>query len=308
VRPLSLHCREEYHAPAGLAPAPLRVAFLTIWRRPGTATINPRLLSIVIPLAVVFGGTAHAGLTVDMAKLTCRRASFIGATTTSANYLALWLVGYYSGHLKRTVIDIETLERNANKIKHYCRIHREETIMHAADGAWLATDSKAVAFALNLVPFAGIAFLWFIGVLRDRLGQEEDRFFASVFFGSALLFLAMLFITAAVGGAVILLGASAQTDELINSETFRFARATAYIVMNVYAVKMAAVFMISTSTLIIYTAIAPRWIAFLGYLLAVGLLIGSYYIRWSFAVLPLWVFLISVYILLENLGRQQKTE
>ena len=57
--------------------------------------------------------------------------------------------------------------------------------------------------------------------------------------------------------------------------------------MNVYAVKLAAVFMISTSTLIIYTAIAPRWIAFLGYLLAVGLLIGSYYIRWSFAVMPL---------------------
>jgi hypothetical protein len=175
-------------------------------------------------------------------------------------------------------------------------------------GAWLATDSKTVAFALNLVPFAGVAFLWFIGVLRDRLGQEEDRFFASVFFGSALLFLAMLFATAAVGGAVILLGSSVKADELVNSETFRFARATAYIAMNVYAVKMAAVFMISTSTLIIYTAIAPRWIALLGYLLAAGLLIGSYYIRWSFAILPLWVFLISIYILLDNLGPQQKAE
>ena len=107
---------------------------------------------------------------------------------------------------------------------------------------------------------------------------------------------------------MILLGSSTRADELINSETFRFARAAAYIFMNVYAVKMAAVFMISTSTLIIYTAIAPRWIAYLGYLLAAGLLIGSYYIRWSFAVLPLWVFLISIYILLDNLGRQQKTE
>ena len=104
------------------------------------------------------------------------------------------------------------------------------------------------------------------------------------------------------------LGSSARADELINSETFRFARATTYIFMNVYAVKMAAVFMISTSTLIIYTVIAPRWIAFLGYLLAAGLLIGSYYIRWSFAVLPLWVFLISIYILLDNLGRQPKAE
>src|SRR6476469_7069524 len=71
-------------------------------------------------------------------------------------------------------------------------------------GAWLATDTGTIAVALNLVPFAGVAFLWFIGVLRDRLGQLEDRFFATVFFGSGLLFLAMLFASAAVLGAVIL--------------------------------------------------------------------------------------------------------
>jgi HdeA/HdeB family protein len=102
------------------------------WRRAGTATINPWVLSIVVPLAVVFGETAHAGLTVDITKVTCRRASFIGYTA-STNSVALWLVGYYSGQHKRTVIDIETLERDANKIKHYCRIHRDETIMKATE-------------------------------------------------------------------------------------------------------------------------------------------------------------------------------
>jgi hypothetical protein len=71
-------------------------------------------------------------------------------------------------------------------------------------GAWLKTGSKTVALALNLVPFAGIAFLWFIGVLRDRLGELEDRFFATVFFGSGLLFLAMLFASAAVAGGIII--------------------------------------------------------------------------------------------------------
>jgi hypothetical protein len=40
-------------------------------------------------------------------------------------------------------------------------------------GLWLATNSNAVALGLNLVPFAGISFLWFIGVLRDRLGERE---------------------------------------------------------------------------------------------------------------------------------------
>jgi hypothetical protein len=64
--------------------------------------------------------------------------------------------------------------------------------------------------------------------------------------------------------------------------------------------------MISTSTLVIYTKIAPRWIAILGYALAGILLIGSYYINLSFFVLPLWVLLVSIYILFDNLGRQQK--
>jgi hypothetical protein len=168
-------------------------------------------------------------------------------------------------------------------------------------GAWLATDTRAITVALNLVPFAGVAFIWFIGVLRDRLGQLEDRFFASVFFGSALLFLAMLFAAAAVIGAVMLVASVSEPNELISSTTFRFARAVSYIIMNVYAIKMAAVFMISTSTVVIRTGIAPRWIAFLGLLLAVILLIGSFFISWSVAVFPSWVFLISVYILIDNL-------
>ena len=58
--------------------------------------------------------------------------------------------------------------------------------------------------ALNLLPFAGIAFLWFIGVVRDRIGQGEDRFFATVFLGSGLLFIAMLFVTGAVAGGLVL--------------------------------------------------------------------------------------------------------
>ena len=99
-------------------------------------------------------------------------------------------------------------------------------------------------------------------MLRDRLGQQEDRFFATVFFGSALLFLAMLFAAAAVIGAITLVASAAEPNELINSATFRFARAAAYIIINVYAIKMAAVFMFSTSTVVIYTGIAPRWIAY----------------------------------------------
>ena len=168
-------------------------------------------------------------------------------------------------------------------------------------GAWLASDTRTIAVALNMVPFAGVAFLWFIGVLRDRLGHLEDRFFATVFFGSALLFLAMLFASAAMIGAIMLVASVSEPNEMISSTTFRFARAASYIIMNVYAIKMAAVFMISTSTVVVRTGIAPRWIALLGFLLALVLLIGSSFISWSFAVLPVWVLLISVHILIDNL-------
>ena len=166
-------------------------------------------------------------------------------------------------------------------------------------GSWIATGAAEVALALNLIPFAGIAFLWFIGVLRDRSGVLEDRFFATVFLGSALLFLGMLFVGAAVIGAIVLV-ATIEPNALINSTTFHFARATAYNIMNVYAIKMAGVFMISTSTVALYTAFAPRWIAFLGYILALTLLLGSYYISWSVVMLPAWVFLISIHILIDN--------
>jgi hypothetical protein len=176
-------------------------------------------------------------------------------------------------------------------------------------GAWIATESGTVVVALNLIPFAGVAFLWFIGVLRDRLGEQEDRFFATVFFGSSLLFLAMLFAAAAIAGAVMLLAANtSEPDQLINSPVFHLARATVYIIANAYAIKMACVFMISTSTVVIRTGIAPRWIAILGFLLACILLAGSYYLSWSIAVLPVWVFLLSVHILIHNLRGQHGDE
>ena len=167
-------------------------------------------------------------------------------------------------------------------------------------GAWLQSNANTVSFAVNLVPFAGIAFLWFLGVLRDRLGGLEDRFFASVFFGSALLFLAMLFTAAAVIGAIIV-AFSVFPEEFTHSAAFPLARAIAYNIMNVYAVKMAGVFMISTSTVAIYTGIAPRWIAVLGYVLALILLLGSYYIKWCLIALPIWVFAISISMLTDEM-------
>ena len=172
-------------------------------------------------------------------------------------------------------------------------------------GAWLKTSSNRVVLALNLMPFAGIAFLWFIGVLRDRLGELEDRFFATVFLGSGLLFLAMLFASAAVAGGIIT-AYVARPAGLLESATFAFARAVTYEIMNLYAVKMAAVFMISTSTLAIRTGFIAHWIALLGYAFALLLLLSGRYIEWILMLFPFWVLLISLYILIDNSSRNHE--
>ena len=167
-------------------------------------------------------------------------------------------------------------------------------------GMWLEEQSNTVALALSLVPIAGIAFLWFIGVLRDRIGAYEDRFFAAVFFGSGLLFLAMLFAFSAVAGGIMMVY-GALPGQLMESGIYTFGRTVAYQIMNVYAVKMAGVFMITTCTLAIRIGIFLRWMAFLGYGLALLLLLISAYLSWTLLVFPLWVLLISVHILLANL-------
>jgi hypothetical protein len=172
-----------------------------------------------------------------------------------------------------------------------------------AAGDWLATRWKLVNLALNLIPFAGIAFLWFIGVVRDRLGSNEDRFFATVFLGSGLLFLAMQFASAAVAGGVISIYGSSP-DLLLDTGIYTFGRALTYEIMNVYAMKMAGVFMVSTCTLSLRTGIIPRWMAILGLVLALFLLLSMGFFYWAPLVFPLFVLLISVHILRENLKVQ----
>jgi hypothetical protein len=167
-------------------------------------------------------------------------------------------------------------------------------------GAWLETSAKRVSFALNLVPIAGVAFMWFIGVLRDRLGRQEDQFFATVFLGSGLMFLGMIFVAAAATGGLVR-AYSAQQPAMFDAATFAFGRAFTFDVMHIYAFKMAAVFMITASTLALRTRITARWIAVLGYASAAFLLFGSSYLDWTLFAFPAWVLLVSSYILVDNL-------
>ncbi len=164
---------------------------------------------------------------------------------------------------------------------------------------WLTDPDRraAVRLALALVPFAGIAFLWFMGVLRNRLGELEDKFFATVFLGSGLLFVACLFAAAALMGALIGAVAAGNLGSS-DSATLYLGRRAIDALVNLFAMKMAGVFMISTCTIGLRSAIFPRWIAFAGYACALVLLLVIANWKWIALVFPLWMLLVSMQILL----------
>ncbi|MGZ6308507.1 MAG: hypothetical protein ACXWP6_18795 [Ktedonobacterales bacterium] len=169
-------------------------------------------------------------------------------------------------------------------------------------GVWLSdpTRRNALIFALNLVPFAGIAFLWFIGVIRDRMGQREDRFFATVFLGSGLIFVAMLFTSTALGGGLAAIAGVAPTSQLTLA-VWRFGGEVTHTIVTTYAMRMAAVFTISTATIGLRLAFMPRWLGWLGYAIAALLLVIVGSVAWAELLFPFWVLLVSVHTLMVSL-------
>ena len=162
-------------------------------------------------------------------------------------------------------------------------------------GSWLGSgwQRSRVDLALSLLPFAGIAFLWFIGVIRDHIGNREDRFFATVFLGSGLIFVAMMFVSGAVLTTLVALGDSTPDD----AEVWRFGRQLVFTIMNTYALRMAAVFTIATTSLAGRLRAFPRWLQIAGYGTALALLFLATVVPAIEILFPLWVLLVSCRIL-----------
>ena len=172
--------------------------------------------------------------------------------------------------------------------------------------AWVIENPGLVTFALSLVPFAGIAFLWFMGVARDRLGRQEDQLFSTVFLGSGLLYLSMTFIATAIAGGH--LGSQASLEPASGEALRLFSVATVGQITNIFGIRMAAVFMISSATLWYRTQVMPRWLALLTYLLALGLLVLINFSLWVTLIFPAWMLVVSILILISNYRRKVDPE
>jgi CBS domain containing-hemolysin-like protein len=135
-----------------------------------------------------------------------------------------------------------------------------------------------------------------MGVVRDRIGQREDRFFATVFLGSGLLFVGMLFVATALA-AGLLVGTAGRTE----APNEVWGPRVVFIVMNTYAMRMAAVFTISTATIGLRTGFMPRWIGFSGYAIALVLLLAIGITPWVRLLFPLWILILSLDTFVESL-------
>jgi hypothetical protein len=169
---------------------------------------------------------------------------------------------------------------------------------------WLGGKSQYIAYALSLVPFSGMAFLYFIGVVRDRVGESEDRLFSTVFLGSGLLYLGMVFVAAALAGGLL---TSMSIDPLfINDHAFMFGNNVMRQITNIYSLRMAAVFMTSFATIFLRTGAMPRWTAIITYILALVLLLSVSLSPWLSLAFPAWVFVMSLFILITNYRRHHE--
>ncbi|WP_327134967.1 hypothetical protein OG311_34675 [Streptomyces sp. NBC_01343] len=147
-------------------------------------------------------------------------------------------------------------------------------------------ERGALQTATELVPFAGIAFLWFMGALREHTGEAEDRFIATVFLGSGLVFVACLFGAVAAAGTV-----------LDAEDPTGFGRHFAYTLLTTYGMRMAAVFVLATSTLGRKLRVLPRPLVAIGTVTGLLLLVVGSSVPYCELVFPAWALLISLYIL-----------
>src|SRR5262249_30545912 len=140
----------------------------------------------------------------------------------------------------------------------------------STDREWYTdgTNRTWVIVGLNLAPLGVVAFLWFVAVIRRRLGTREDQFFATVFLGSAIVF-AVLAIASAVAAASPTLVVRFGSESTPPESVVTLSHALWFGLWGVGGSRLVGVFMVATST------VGRRFGAFPPWLSAFGGLMGA---------------------------------
>lgn len=171
----------------------------------------------------------------------------------------------------------------------------QEQIARFADEA---SDTSARIAALYLLPFAIIAFIWFIVALRmwipRRSVRRVDALFSNLQLVSGIVFI-MLFSTAAAAMSIraVVIRDDDGSFESISSFAFpQYGNSLFF----VFAIRMGAMFVFSTSTIGRQTGVLPSWFAYLGYVTGLVMLLSGSFNRWMIYSFPVWTLAISVLI------------
>jgi hypothetical protein len=164
--------------------------------------------------------------------------------------------------------------------------------------AWITESEQRWFIGLQMIPFAGIAFLWFLATIRNRIGRSEDQFLATVFIGSGLLFVAMMFVGGAAAAAPVTL--KSLSGASVDPDAATIGRGIAYALYFVYGLKMAAVFILISSTIGLRSGALPRWFCLLGYPTAIALSLVVFVSEYVVLVFPIWVAITSLILIVER--------
>src|SRR5262245_26072638 len=173
-----------------------------------------------------------------------------------------------------------------------------------------ATDSEYVAYysspdsrrviiaAMYLMPFAGIAFLWFIVALRQwiRLGSRRmNELFSNVQLVSGVVFIALFLASAAAESTT---AASVEFQSApIDPASARLMPTLGRTMLLVLAMRMAAIFVFSTTTIARHSGVLPRWFIWSGYLVGVFLLLSITLSPLLIIVFPAWVIVLCLLLI-----------
>jgi len=156
-------------------------------------------------------------------------------------------------------------------------------------------NQRTVILALNLLVLSSIAFVWFVAVIRRRVGSRENRFFGTVFFGSALL------ISGAWLSAGVLIAAPAVAARSFgvvpDADMVAALQAAGLGMASVVATRLEAVFIVSATTVGRLSEAFPRWLVVVGYTAGLALMVipvPNTVLVWVF---PCWVAVTSVLLL-----------
>ena len=165
--------------------------------------------------------------------------------------------------------------------------------------AWFHEDRNQILLggALTLASVSAIAFLWFVAVIRRRLGEREDRFFATVFFGSGIAYVAVW-----LTGAAVLAGPAIAMTMLDAAEvtpaSASLAGGVAAGLLLVVAPRIQAVFVFTTSTVILRSRVLPSWLAVVGFVAGTAMFIAPFVYLPLGYVFPVWVLAVSIVLLI----------